>query len=308
MKGEWLGLERIRRYDLYAPLAASDREIPFSEAVDSVLSTFRGFDEEFADLAERVFRQGHIDSAIRKGKRSGAFCATLVPSLTPWVLVNYTGRVRDIATLAHELGHAVHSLLARRHSVFTQHPPLPLAETASVFSEMLMTDRILAREQDPMARRELLASAVDDIYATVMRQTFFVRFELAAHEAVQQDRSAEYLMELYEANLRDQFGPHMDIAPEFRYEWLSIPHLYNTPFYCYAYSFGQLLVLALYRRYQEQGDAFKAGYLRLLTYGGSKNPAEALAEIDIDITSADFWQGGFDVVRGMLDELRGLEI
>ena len=308
MKGEWLGLDRIRRYDLYAPLAESDRQVPFAEAVDSVLSTFRSFDGEFADLAERVFRDRHIDSEIRKGKRSGAFCATILPSLTPWVLVNYTGRVRDVATLAHELGHAVHSLLARRHSVLTQHPPLPLAETASVFSEMLMTDRMLAREQDPMARRELLASAVDDIYATVMRQTFFVRYELAAHEAILQNRSADDLMELYEANLADQFGPHMDIAPEFRYEWLSIPHLYNTPFYCYAYSFGQLLVLALYRRYQEQGEAFKPGYLRLLTYGGAKSPADALAEIDIDITSAEFWQGGFEVVRGMIDELRDLEI
>lgn len=308
MKGEWLGLDRMRRYDLYAPLAESDRQVPYADAVGSVLSTFRGFDEEFADLAERVFRDGHIDSEIRKGKRSGAFCATILPSLTPYVLVNYTGRVRDVATLAHELGHAVHSLLARRHSVLTQHPPLPLAETASVFSEMLMTDRMLAREQDPMARRELLASAVDDIYATVMRQTFFVRYELAAHEAVLQNRSADDLMELYEANLADQFGPHMTIAPEFRYEWLSIPHLFNTPFYCYAYSFGQLLVLALYRRYQEQGEAFKPGYLRLLSYGGSKSPAEALAEIDIDITSADFWQGGFEVVRGMIDELRDLDI
>ncbi|MDA8018217.1 MAG: M3 family oligoendopeptidase [Thermoanaerobaculia bacterium] len=307
MKGEWLGLPRVRRYDLYAPLAESDRQVPYGEAVDSVLSTFRTFDDEFADLAERVFRDRHIDSAIRKGKRSGAFCATILPSLTPYVLVNYTGRVRDVATLAHELGHAVHSLLARRHSVLTQHPPLPLAETASVFSEMLMTDRMLSREQDPIARRELLASAVDDIYATVMRQTFFVRFEVAAHEAVLQNRSADDLLELYEANLADQFGPHMDIGPEFRYEWLSIPHLFNTPFYCYAYSFGQLLVLSLYRRYQEQGDAFKPGYLRLLSYGGANSPAEALAEIDIDITSAEFWQGGFEVVRGMIDELRELD-
>lgn len=308
MKGEWLGLPKIRRYDLYAPLATSDRKIPYPEAVDSVLSTFRAFDGEFADLAERVFRDGHIDSEIRKGKRSGAFCATILPSLTPYVLLNYTGRVRDVATLAHELGHAVHSLLARRHSVLTQHPALPLAETASVFSEMLMTDRLLAREQDPMARRELLASAVDDIYATVMRQTFFVRYELAAHEAILQNRSADDLLELYEANLADQFGPHMDIAPEFRYEWLSIPHIFNTPFYCYAYSFGQLLVLSLYRRFQEEGESFKPGYLRLLSYGGAMSPAEALSEIDIDIASADFWQGGFEVVRGMIDELRSLDV
>ncbi|MCG8454791.1 MAG: M3 family metallopeptidase, partial [Holophagales bacterium] len=141
-----------------------------------------------------------------------------------------------------------------------------------------------------------------------LRQTFFVRFEVAAHDAIMANKSAEDLYELYEANLRQQFGPDMDIAPEFRFEWLSIPHIYNTPFYCYSYSFGQLLVLALYRRYQEEGEAFKPGYMRLLSYGGSKSPAEALAELDIDIADPEFWQGGFDVVKGMIDELRSIEI
>ena len=151
-----------------------------------------------------------------------------------------------MATLAHELGHAVHSMLSEHHSHLTQHPSLPLAETASVFCEMLITDRLLAEETDPMARRELLAAAVDDIYATVMRQTFFVRFELAAHAAIMANKSADDLFDLYLENLNEQFGDSMTVAPELRYEWISIPHLFNTPFYCYAYSFGQLLVLALY--------------------------------------------------------------
>lgn len=308
LKGEWLGVGGARRYDVYAPLATSSQTIPWSDAVTSVLDTFGGFDPRFAALAERVFHESHIDSEIRKGKRSGAFCATILPELTPWVMVNYTGRVRDVATLAHELGHAVHSMLAEEHSLLTQHPPLPLAETASVFSEMLMTDRMLAKTHDPVARRELLAAAVDDIYATVMRQTFFVRFELEAHAHIIDERPMDELYERYAANLREQFGPNMHIGDEFRYEWLSIPHLYNTPFYCYAYSFGQLLVLALYRRYQQEGEAFKPGYLKLLSYGGSKSPAEALAEMDIDIADAAFWRGGFEVVEDLIDELKSIEI
>ncbi|MEM9557609.1 MAG: M3 family oligoendopeptidase [Acidobacteriota bacterium] len=307
LKAKWLGLAPYRRYDIYAPLATSARQIPYAQAVASVLETFQDFDAGFAAHAERVFRERHIDSEIRKGKRGGAFCATVTPHHTPYVHMNYTGRVRDVATLSHELGHAVHSMLAESHSVLTQHPPLPLAETASVFAEMLMTDRMLANESDPLARRELLAAAVDDIYATVMRQTFFVRFEVDAHAAIVDDQSADELFELYAANLREQFGDAVEVGDEFRYEWLSIPHIFNTPFYCYAYSFGQLLVLALYRRYQEQGSAFTPGYLRLLSYGGSRPPAEALAELDIDITDAAFWQGGFDVVASLIDELRELE-
>ncbi len=308
LKGQWLGVQPLRRYDIYAPLATSSETIPFADAVDSVLTTFSEFNGRFGELATRVFAENHIDSEIRKGKRSGAFCATILPRFTPWVLMNYTGKVRDVATLAHELGHAVHSMLADHHSLLTQHPPLPLAETASVFSEILMTDRMLARTQDPVARRELLAAAVDDIYATVMRQTFFVCFENEAHAAIAENRSTDHLFELYEANLREQFGPDIEIGPEFRYEWLSIPHIYNTPFYCYSYSFGQLLVLALYRRYQQDGEAFVPGYLRLLSYGGSKAPAEALAEMDIDIADESFWQGGFDVVRDMIDELKSIEV
>ncbi len=308
LKGQWLGFEPLRRCDLYAPLTASNQMIDFPDAVDSVLDTFRGFDQNFARLAERVFEENHIDSEIRKGKRGGAFCATILPRFTPWVMINYAGRVRDVATLAHELGHAVHSMMAEGHSHLTQHPSLPLAETASVFSEMLMTDRLLAQQTDPIARREILAAAVDDVYATVMRQTYFVRFELAAHRAVLENKSAEDLFELYTANLHEQFGDSVEIPPEFRYEWVSIPHIYNTPFYCYAYAFGQLLVLALYRRYQEMGDAFKPGYFRMLSYGGSARPADILSELDIDITDASFWQGGFEVVRDMIAELMAIEI
>ncbi len=308
LKAGWLGLDRLRRYDLYAPLAASDRKIAYPDAVRSVLETFDDFHPQFAALAERVFAENHVDGEIRKGKRGGAFCFTVLPRYTPWVLVNFAGRVRDVATLAHELGHAIHAMLASGHSSLTQHASLPLAETASVFGEMLMTDRLLREEPDPLARRELLAAAVDDVYATVLRQAYFVLFEIEAHDAIRAGRSTDELCELYNAKLREQFGDSVEVAPEFRYEWVSIPHIYQTPFYCYAYSFGQLLVLALYRRYQEEGDAFKPGYLRLLSYGGSARPENILAEVGIDMTDRSFWQGGFDLVRERIDELEGMKL
>ncbi|MFZ1770420.1 MAG: M3 family oligoendopeptidase [Caldilinea sp.] len=308
LKAQWLGMEKLRRYDLYAPLAASDRTVDYPAAVELVLDTFRRFDPGIAAAAQRVFDEQHIDSEVRKGKRGGAFCATVRPDVTPYVLLNYTGKVRDVATLAHELGHALHSMLAEQHSMLTQHPSLPLAETASVFAEILLTERLLAKEDDVLVRRELLAAAVDDMYATVMRQAFFVRFEQAAHQAILENAAPEQLNALYLENLREQFGDSVEIAPEFEHEWISIPHIYNTPFYCYAYSFGQLLVLALYRRYQQEGDAFKPGYLKLLTYGGSAHPEHILQEAGVDMTDPAFWQGGFDVISGMIDELETMQV
>ncbi|HEX6199498.1 MAG TPA: M3 family oligoendopeptidase [Thermoanaerobaculia bacterium] len=305
-KARWLGLPRLRRYDLYAPVGASEREIPYAEGVRLVLDTFRDFHPRFGELAERVFAEDHVDSEVRRGKRGGAMCSTILPRLTPWVLVNYTGRLRDVATLAHELGHAVHSLLAADHSALTQQASLPLAETASVFGEILVTERLLEGEGDPLARRELLVAQVDDVYATVLRQSYFVHFERQVHEAIRAGRSTEELEEIYLETLAEQFGDSMEVSDEFRYEWLSIPHIYHTPFYCYAYSFGQLLVLSLYRRFQREGDAFKPAYLRLLAHGGAARPQEILAEAGIDMTDADFWRGGFRVVEEMVEELERL--
>ena len=308
LKAKWLGMEKLRRYDIYAPLAGSSREVPYENAVELVLDTFKRFDLDFAGKAQRVFDDNHIDSEVRKGKRSGAFCATVLPSITPYVLVNYTNKVRDVATIAHELGHAVHSMMAEDHSLLTQHSSLPLAETASVFAEMVMNDQLLAEEKDPLVRREILAASVDDIYATVMRQAFFVIFEQSAHQAIQENASPQELDRLYLENLREQFGDSVEVSDEFKYEWISIPHIYHTPFYCYAYSFGQLLVLSLYRRYQQEGDAFKPGYLKLLAYGGSARPQAILEDAGIDMTDPEFWQAGFDVIRDMIDELEAMTL
>ena len=308
LKAKWLGVDKLRRYDIYAPLAASSREVPYDDAVELVLDTFKTFDLDFAGKAQRVFDDDHVDSEVRKGKRAGAFCATVMPSITPYVLLNYTNKVRDVATIAHELGHAVHSMMAEDHSILTQHSTLPLAETASVFAEMVMNEQLLAEEKDPLVRREILAASVDDIYATVLRQAFFVIFENTAHQAILDNASPQELDRLYLENLREQFGDSVELTDEFQYEWVSIPHIYHTPFYCYAYSFGQLLVLSLYRRYQQEGDAFKPGYLKMLARGGSARPQEILEEAGIDMTDPDFWQAGFDVIRDMIDELEAMTV
>ena len=308
LKAKWLGVDKLRRYDIYAPLMESSRDVPYDDAVELVLETFNRFDLDFASKAQRVFDDNHVDSEVRKGKRAGAFCATVMPSITPYVLLNYTNKVRDVATIAHELGHAVHSMMAEDHSILTQHSSLPLAETASVFAEMVMNEQLLAEEKDPLVRREILASSVDDIYATVMRQAFFTIFEEDAHKAIQENASPQDLERLYFENLQEQFGDSVALSDEFKFEWVSIPHIYQVPFYCYAYSFGQLLVLSLFRRYQQEGDAFKPGYMRLLARGGSARPQEILEEAGIDMTDPDFWQAGFDVIRDMIDELEAMTV
>jgi oligoendopeptidase F len=218
-------------------------------------------------------------------------------------MINYNGHARDIATLAHELGHAIHAMLANHHSILVQQASLPLAETASVFAEMQLTDQLLKLENDPAVRRDLLANALDDAYITVMRQAYFTIFERDAHEMIKNGKSLDELAEYYMNNLKEQFGDAVEVSGEFKWEWISIPHLYRTPFYTYAYSFGQLLVLALYQQYRLEGEGFIPKYLKILSYGGSESPMKILAEVGLDISSPDFWQGGFDVLENMIAEL-----
>ncbi len=306
LKAKWLGLDKFTRYDIYAPLTPSDKKFTWTEAKRTVFESYDAFSPDVAALAKRVFDQSHLDAQIRAGKRGGAFCYTAMPGLTPWVLVNYQERARDIATVAHELGHAVHAMLADGHSVLTQLSSLPLAETASVFGEMLLTDRLLEHESDKSVRRELLANALDDAYITVMRQAYFTIFEKEAHGMIVDGATLDELTEHYLANLREQFGAAVQVPDEFKWEWIGVPHFYNSPFYTYAYSFGQLLVLALYQKYKQEGKAFLPKYLRMLTYGGSEAPLKVLSEAGLDVTSPAFWQGGFDFLRAMLDDLKQL--
>jgi oligoendopeptidase F len=308
IKASWLGLPagKLRRYDIYAPLAPSAKKFDYARAKQMVMDSYRAFSPQVAALAQQVFDENHLDSEIRPGKRGGAFCYTAIPDLTPWVMINYDGSARDIATLAHELGHAIHSMLAKHHSVLTQQPGLPLAETASVFAEMQLTDQLLKQENDPAVRRDLLVNALDDAYITVMRQAYFTIFERDAHAMINNNCRLEELTEHYLSNLREQFGDAVEVSDEFRWEWLVIPHFYRSPFYTYAYSFGQLLVLALYQQYRLEGEAFLPRYLKILSYGGSESPAKILSEAGLDIAAPAFWQGGFDVLENMLAELTSL--
>jgi oligoendopeptidase F len=305
LKAKWLNLPdgKLRRYDLYAPLAETSVTIPYADAVTMALDSLHQFSPELADHARRVFAENHIDAEVRPGKQGGGFCASILPGVAPWVLVNFTGEPREVAVLAHELGHAIHALMAADHSVLTFHSALPMAETASVFSEMLLTDRLLATEQDPGLRRNLLGSAVDDAYATILRQAYFVIFEREAHRLIAEGKTMGDLNQVYLTLLAQQFGDSLDISDDFQYEWIAIPHIYHTPFYCYAYSFGQLLALSLYQQYKEVGESFKPKLFKILSYGGAASPHHILTEAGINMADADFWRGGFKVIEGMIAEL-----
>lgn len=307
LKAKWLGVEKLSRYDIYAPMQASEQTYDFSEAATLVLESFQQFDPHMAQLAERVFADNHLDSEVRPGKRSGAFCSTPVPDLTPWVLQSYQGKVDNVTTLAHELGHAIHSMFAEHHNSLTQHPSLPLAETASNFAEMLLVDRLL-QDADVETRRSLMFDEVEKGFKSIIRQSYFALFERDAHEAIHNGACVDDLSTLYLENLKEQFGDAVDVSDEFQVEWLAIPHIYKYPFYVYAYAFGHLLVLALYEQYQQEGEPFKARYLEILAAGGSEAPVKILEKAGIDIHSADFWQGGFDVLAKRLDELEKIQI
>lgn len=306
LKANLLGVEKLRRYDIYAPVTEAKKEYSFEKAAEMTLDSFREFDPRVEELAKRVFDQGHIDSEIRKGKQAGAFCSSGDPDLTPWVLMNYTGSARNISTLAHELGHAVHSMLAEEHNVLNFHSSLPLAETASTFGEMLLVERLLETERDEDVRRDILFAQVDDAYATIMRQVSFALFERQAHDMVNEGASVDELSEAYMKNLESQFGDSLEIGEEFKWEWVSIPHIYYYPFYVYAYSFGQLLVFALYQQYKAEGKAFIPKYIELLSAGGSMSPEDILTRAGFDMRDSAFWQGGFDFVDGLVTELEML--
>ncbi len=306
LKAKRLGVEKLTRYDIYAPVEKSDKVYDYNDAAEVVLESFDEFHPTFAAMAKQILDANHVDSEVRKGKMSGAFCATVTPKLTPWVLLNYQGRPDDVATMAHELGHGIHSLMAQNHTAFTQHACLPLAETASTFGEMMLVEKLLAKETDEAVRRDLLYRQMDDAFATILRQNYFSMFEKTAHDLIAEGAQVSEIADAYLANLKSQFGDAVDVSDDFRWEWVMVPHFYAVPFYVYAYAFGQLLVLSLYKQYQAEGDAFKPRYMKILAAGGSIAPVQLLANAGIDVTTAEFWQGGFDVIDEMVTKLENL--
>jgi oligoendopeptidase F len=303
IKARLCKIKPMSRYHIYAPHRTKQKSYRYQDAVRMVLEAYRGFSPQLADLAERVIHERHVDARTRPGKIGGAYCYSVTPAMTPYVLLNFTGEARDIATMAHELGHAVHGMLAEKHSIFTFHSTLPLAETASVFGERILSDALMSQERDKKVRQGLLVNQLDDIYATVLRQAYFVQFENQAHEMIAQGATVDDLAKTYLGQVRQQFGKGIKVPEEFQWEWLTIPHIFASPFYCYAYSFGNLLVLALYRTYQKEGASFVPKYLDLLSTGGSETPQTMLAKVGVDMASEDFWQSGFDTIREMVDQL-----
>ncbi len=303
LKARLCRIKKMSRYHIYARFQGSDKRYTFANGSKMVLDAYRGFSPRLADLAARVLDERHVDAAVHPGKIGGAYCYSVIPEFTPYVLLNFKGDVRDIATLAHELGHAVHGMLADDHSIFTFHATLPLAETASVFGERILSDALMAGERDKAVKQGLLIRQLDDVYATILRQAYFVRFEREAHRIVGGGGTMDDLCGVYLAELRRQFGRAVAVPDEFRWEWLTIPHLFASPFYCYAYSFGNLLVLALYGLYKAQGASFVPRYLELLAAGGSRAPESLLKDFGVDIRSEAFWQTGFETIKGMVREL-----
>jgi len=302
LKARLLGVERLADYDRAATVATADERFAWSDARALVLDAYGSFSSELGALAQRFFDERWIDAPVRPGKRGGAFCAYTVPSAHPYVLLNYTARRRDVLTLAHELGHGVHAALAAPQGVFHQSTPLTLAETASVFGEALVFGRLLDAAATPESRLALLAEAIEGAIATVFRQTAMHRFEHLVHTARREEGelSVERFSALWSETQEELFGDAVEVTEGYRSWWSYIPHFINSPGYVYAYAYGQLLALSVYRRYEQDGAAFVPDYLRLLSAGGSMAPEQLGRLVGIDLADPGFWDAGLALVEQQL--------
>ncbi len=309
MKAKWLGMEQMNSWDRNAPLPETpDRLIPWNEAKDTVLSAYRAFAPEMAEIAGRFFDQQWIDAPARAGKAPGAFAHPTVPSAHPYVLLNYLGKPRDVMTLAHELGHGVHQVLAGAQGPLMCQTPLTLAETASVFGEMLTFRTLLDRTADKRERKAMLAQKVEDMINTVVRQIAFYEFERKVHTARKEgELTAEKIGELWLSVQSESLGPAIRISEGYESWWAYIPHFIHSPFYVYAYAFGDCLVNSLYAVYQNAEEGFQQKYFELLKAGGTKHHSELLAPFGLDATDPSFWAKGLSMIEGLIDELEALD-
>jgi oligoendopeptidase F len=308
LKARWFGVDALPFWDRNAPLPEDeDRLIPWPEAESTVLSAYGAFSPELAAVGGRFFAGHWIDAPVRPGKASGAFAHPTVPSAHPYLLLNYQGRVRDVMTLAHELGHGVHQILAARQGYLMADTPLTLAETASVFGEMLTFRALLGRETDPKRRKIMLAAKVEDMLNTVVRQIAFASFEMWVHdERHEAELTPDRLGEIWLTVQRESLGPALRLDDPYRHYWTYIPHFIHTPFYVYAYAFGDCLVNSLYAVYQDAHQGFAEKYLELLRAGGTLRHSELLAPFGLDAADPSFWSKGLSVIAGFIDELEQL--
>jgi oligoendopeptidase F len=308
LKRRLLGLDELFDYDRYAPLPAADRIYGWSDARAMVLAAYGRFHPRMAQIAQQFFERRWIDAATHPGKHGGAYSHSTVPSVHPYVLLNYEGRPRDVMTLAHELGHGVHQTLARPQGLLQANTPLTTAETASVFGEMLMFQDLMTREGDPAVRLAMLTSKIEDTFATIFRQVSMNRFEDAIHTARRErgELTADRLAELWLGTQRAMFGDSVNMTDNYGLWWSYVHHFVNTPGYVYAYAFGNLLVLALYARYTEVGPAFADRYLEMLAAGGSDYPHEIVRPLGVDLNDLGFWSHGLDILDHMVRDAEEL--
>jgi oligoendopeptidase F len=310
LKARWMGKDRLDYWDRNAPPPESEEKpIPWAEAERIVLDAYGAFNGEMADIGRRFFGTGWIDAAVRPGKSPGAFSHSTVPSAHPYILLNYQGKTRDVMTLAHELGHGVHQVLSAGQGMLMADTPLTLAETASVFGEMLTFQALLRDAEDPARRRTLIAAKVEDMINTAVRQIAFHEFERHVHDERREgELSVDRLCEIWLDVQGESLGPAIKLDGDYRYYWSYIPHFIHSPFYVYAYAFGDCLVNALYAVYREADDDFAARYLDLLRAGGTLRHRELLAPFGLDAGDPAFWQRGLGVIEGLIDELEALEV
>ncbi|MFN4011794.1 MAG: M3 family oligoendopeptidase [Pannonibacter sp.] len=309
LKARWLGMDQLNHWDRNAPLPQSDnRVISWDEARGTVLAAYAGFSPDMAEIAGRFFERGWIDAPAREGKAPGAFAHPTVPSAHPYVLVNYLGKTRDVMTLAHELGHGVHQVLAGPNGPLMAPTPLTLAETASVFGEMLTFRSLLDKAESPKARKILLAGKAEDMINTVVRQIAFYTFERKVHtERKDGELTAERLGEIWLEVQRESLGPAIRLGEGYETFWTYIPHFIHSPFYVYAYAFGDCLVNSLYAVYEDADEGFQQKYFDLLKAGGTKHHSELLAPFGLDATDPGFWKRGLSVIERIIDELEAMD-
>jgi oligoendopeptidase F len=306
LKAQLLGIDRLADYDRSAAVTQEDETFTWSAGRDLVLDSYTSFSSELGSVARRFFEEPWIDAPVRPHKRGGAFCAFTVPEVHPYLMLNWTARRRDVLTLAHELGHGVHAALAARQGLLHQHTPLTLAETASVFGETIVFGRLLEAAESPESRLALLAESIEGSIATVFRQVAMHHFEDRAHTTRRDEGelAVERIGDLWADTQEELFGDSVEITEGYRAWWSYIPHFINTPGYVYAYAYGQLLALSVYRRYREEGDAFVPRYLELLSAGGSRPPEELGRIVGVDLADPGFWDAGLDLVE---EQLRAAE-
>lgn len=308
LKRDLLGYEKLYDYDRYAPLLQNQEEIKWDKAREIVLSSYREFHPEMGEIAGKFFEQSWIDAAIKPGKRGGAYSASTVPSVHPYVFMNFDGKIRDVQTLAHELGHGVHQYLSRKQGALQAGTPLTTAETASVFGEMLVFQNLIKKLDDPKEKLALLMGKIDDTIATVFRQVSMNRFEHAMHTKRREDGelTTEEFSELWRDTQEDLYGDSVEITESYNLWWCYIPHFLHTPGYVYAYAFGELLVLALYEEYTRSENGFSEKYISMLEAGGSDWPENIVSKVGLDITDRDFWDKGLSAVEKMLEQAEEL--